>query len=105
MNRNPRNQALLQQIPEHNQFKSTLAPRIFEIGTAYDRDIEAIGLDRRLSQEGKRDKAKARGQEALRALDDAQKPIDDYRNQTKNSNSTHLRDAPFGGIAPPAAPL
>jgi hypothetical protein len=40
-----------------------------------------------LSQEGKRDKAKERRQEALRALDDIQKPITDYRKQTASLRS------------------
>jgi hypothetical protein len=85
-NRGPRNQLLLAQLAATNPFKET-APRIFEIGTAFDRDIEAIGLDRRLSQEGKAAKAKERGQEALRALDDVQKPIDDHRKQTESMRS------------------
>jgi hypothetical protein len=83
----PRNQSLLQQIGGTNPFKDTLAPRIFEIGTTFDRDVEAISQDRRLSQEGKRDKAKQRVQEALRALDDVQKPIEDYRKQTESMRS------------------
>ena len=87
MNRNPRNQSLLQQISEHNPFRDTLAPRIFDIGAAFDRDIEAIGQDRRWSAEGKRDKAKERVQQALRELDDAQKPIADHRKQTESLRS------------------
>src|SRR5712664_1416315 len=87
MNRKPRNESLLAQISATNPFRETLAPRFLEIGTAFDRDIEAIGLDRRLSMEGKRDKAKGRIQEALRALDDAQKPIADYRKQTESLRS------------------
>jgi hypothetical protein len=87
INRNPRNQSLLAQIAENNPFKRTLAQRIFDIGNAFDRDIEAINLDRRLSAEGKRDKAKGRVQEALLELDDVQKPIADYRKQTESLRS------------------
>jgi hypothetical protein len=86
-NRGPRNQSLLAQLAATNPFKETAAPRIFEIGGAFDRDIEAIGQDRRLSQEGKAAKAKERVQEALRALDDVQKPITDYRKQTESLRS------------------
>jgi hypothetical protein len=78
---------LLAQVAETNPFKSTLTQRFFEIGLAYDRDIEAIGLDRRLSQEGKRDKVRERRQEALRALDDAQKPVDDHCKQSASLRS------------------
>jgi hypothetical protein len=87
MNRHPRNQSLLAQISETNSFKATLAPRIFEIGNAFDWDIEAIAQDRRLSAEGKRDKLKERRQEALSKLTDLQKPIDDYRKQTASLRS------------------
>jgi hypothetical protein len=87
MNRHPRNQSLLTQISQTNPFKEKVAARIFEIGTAFDRDVEAIGLDRRLSAEGKKEKAKAAVQEALRALDDVQKPITDYRKQTESLRS------------------
>jgi hypothetical protein len=86
MNRIPRNQSLLQQISETNQFKK-LAAAVFDIGSAFDRDIEAIGNDRRLSAEGKRDKSKERVQKALLELDDIQKPIADYRKQTGSLRS------------------
>jgi hypothetical protein len=56
MNRNHRNQSLLAAIPQTNPFRDTLAQRIFEIGNTFDRDIEAIGQDRRWSAEGKREK-------------------------------------------------
>jgi hypothetical protein len=87
MNRHPRNQSLLQRIPETNPFKATLAQAFFGIGNAYDRDIEDINNDRRLSQEGRREKVKARRQEALDKLTDLQKPVDDYRRQTESMRS------------------
>src|SRR5712671_4460206 len=87
MNRDPRNIHLLAQLSGHNPFKERTAPLIVAIGTAFDQDVEAIGQDRRLSQQGKRDKAKERAQEALRALDDAQKPLADYRRQTASLRS------------------
>jgi hypothetical protein len=87
VNRNPRNQSLLAQIPETNLFKATLARAFFGIGDAFDRDIEAIAQDRRWSAEGKKEKAKERRQEALRALDDAQRPLDDHRKQSESMRS------------------
>jgi hypothetical protein len=86
MNLNPRNQSLLSQISEHNPFKK-MATAVFDIGIAFDRDVETIGQDRRLSAEGKAAKAKERVEQAMRALDDVQKPIDDYRKQTASLRS------------------
>ena len=54
------------------------------IGNAFDRDLEAIAQDGRLSPEGKREKMKERRQEALDKLTDLQKPVDDYRRQTES---------------------
>jgi hypothetical protein len=87
MNRTPRNLLLLAQLSETNPFKKELAPRIFEIGAAFDRDMEAIAQDRRWSEEGRKEKAKARRQEALRDLDNARKPIDDHRRESERMHS------------------
>jgi hypothetical protein len=86
-NRNPRNQHLLSQISEKNPLKSTVAERAFDIGRAFDRDVEAIGIDRNLSQEGKKGKAKARAHKALLELQDAQKLIDGYHRETESMRS------------------
>lgn len=87
MNRTPRNQSLLQQLSEHNPFKNTLAPRVFAIGNDFEKAVEAVGQDGRLSAQGKKEKARGHLEKALRELDDAQKPIADYRNQTKSLRS------------------
>ena len=50
-NRNPRNHQLLSQIAENNPFKKTVVPRAFDIGRDFEMDVEAVGLDRRLSPE------------------------------------------------------
>jgi hypothetical protein len=73
----------LQQISASNPFKAELAHRLFAIGNNFDRDIEALGQDRRWSAEHKREKSKGIVQEALRALDDAQRPIADYHKQSE----------------------
>jgi hypothetical protein len=87
MNRNPRNESLLSQISETNPFRETLAPRVFAIGQEFEKAVEDVGLDRRLSQEGKKDKARGHLQKALRDLLDLQKPIDEYRKQTESLRS------------------
>jgi hypothetical protein len=84
MDRSPRNRSLLAQIPEHNVFKAELAHRFFKIGNDFDRDIAAIGQDRRWSADHKRERARERVTEALRALDEATKPIDAHRRETAN---------------------
>jgi hypothetical protein len=107
MNRHPRNQSLLAAISETNPFRETLVPAFFGIGNAYDRDIEDIAQDRRLSAEGKRGKVKERRQEALRALDDAQKPIDDHRMQRERmraSIKTPVRTRPVRLPRSPTGP-
>jgi hypothetical protein len=83
MNRTPRNQLLLQRIPEANPFKATLAPAFFGVGSAFDRDMEEIAKDRR-SPEFRREKMNERRQEALGKLLDLQKPIDEYRKQSES---------------------
>src|ERR1700694_5320493 len=85
IDRNPRNIRL--PIGEKNPFRETLVPAFFAAGVAFDRDIEAIAQDNRLSPEGRREKVKARRQEALDNLTDLQKPIDDYRKQTESMRS------------------
>jgi hypothetical protein len=87
MNRNPRNQHLLGQISQTNPFRETLAPRIFAIGSDFEKAVEDVGLDRRLSQEGKKDQLRGHLQKALRELDDIQKPVADYRKQTESLRS------------------
>jgi hypothetical protein len=87
MDRSPRNQSLLAQLAETNPFKKELAPKIFGTLKTFERDVEAIAQDRRLSAEGRRDKAKEHVQKALGVLDDLQKPIADYRKQTESLRS------------------
>ena len=82
MNRHPRNASLLSQISKTNPFLER-AQEFFAVGNGYDRDIEDIAQDRRLSAEGKREKVKARRQEALDKLADLQKSIDDHRKESE----------------------
>ena len=87
INRGPRNQSLLARIPETNPFRATLVQAIFGIGNAYDRDLEAIAQDGRLSAEGKREKVRERRQEALGKLTDLRRPVDDYRKESERMRS------------------
>jgi hypothetical protein len=87
MNRNPRNQHLLSQISETNPFKAELAHRIFAIGADFERAVEAVGQDRRLSQEGRKDAARIHLQKALRELDGLQKQVDAYGTETASMRS------------------
>jgi hypothetical protein len=87
INRNPRNQSLLSQISETNPFKDTLAPRVFAIGQEFEKAVADVGQDGRLSAQGKKEKARGCLEKALRELDDAQKPIADYRRQTASLRS------------------
>jgi len=109
INRNPRNLQLMSQISENNPFKKTVVPRIFDIMDDFNRDVEAIGLDRRLSPEGKRDKVQGHLRKALRDRRNAQKPLEEYHAQTASACScrrtaswalakmTHLRSASADG--------
>jgi hypothetical protein len=87
MNRNPRNQSLLAQISQTNPFKDTLAPRIFAIGNDFEKAVETVGQDGRLSAQGKREKARGHLEKALRELEAAETPIADYRKQTESMRS------------------
>ena len=87
INRNPRNLQLMSQISENNPFKKTVVPRIFDIMDDFNRDVEAIGLDRRLSPEGKRDKVQGHLRKALRDRRNAQKPLEEYHAQTASACS------------------
>jgi hypothetical protein len=92
-NRNPRNHQLLSQISETNPFKKTVVPRAFDIGRDFEMDAEAVGLDRRLSPEGKQDKAQGHLRKALRDLRDLQKPLDEYHAKTEAMRATAKRPA------------
>jgi hypothetical protein len=87
INRNPRNQSLLSQISETNPFRETLAPRVFAIGNDFEKAVEDVGRDGRLSQQGKREKAQGHLHKARRDLLDLQKPVDEYRAQTASLRS------------------
>jgi hypothetical protein len=87
MNRHPRNQSLLARISKTNPFLETLVPAFFAVGTAYDRDAEAIAEDRRWSAEGKQTKVKERRQEALDKLAELQKPITDYHTESERTRA------------------
>jgi hypothetical protein len=88
MNRNPRNQSLLSQISETNQFKKTVCARAFDIGNDFEKAVEDVGRDGRLSPQGKREKAQGHHGEALQNLLALQKPVDEYRKQTESMRSS-----------------
>ncbi len=81
INRNPRNHQLLSQI-EKNPFKKTVAAA-FDIPDFLARDMEAVRLDRRLSEEGKKEKKQGHLRKALRELRDLQKPLDEFHSVTE----------------------
>jgi hypothetical protein len=87
MNRAPRNQQILAQLSETNPFKKTVSPRAFDIGTKFDKDVEDVGRDGRLSPQGKREKAQGHHGEALQNLLALQKPFDEYCKQTESMRS------------------
>jgi hypothetical protein len=82
MNRHPRNASLLARISKTNPFLER-AQAFFGIGNSYDRDLEEIAQDARLSPEGKRERVKERRQEALGKLAELQKPITDYHRESE----------------------
>ena len=79
----PRNIQLLSQISDGNQFKKTLAPRVFDVGLDFERDMEALGLNRNWSPEGRRNEAQKIIRSALRDLRDVRRQVDEYRAATE----------------------
>ena len=67
-NRNPRNHQLLERI-KNNPLKKALVPG-FDISEFFTKDMEAVGLNRRLSSEGRQDEARGHLRKALRDLRD-----------------------------------
>src|SRR5258706_521424 len=65
MNRIPRNIQLLQQIAENNPFKKTVAGA-FDIGADFQKDMEALGLNRKWSPEARQEEAAKLRRKALR---------------------------------------
>ena len=67
----------MSQISDANPFKKPIIPRLFDLGSDFERDVEATGLDRRLSPDGKKEKAQGHLRTALRDLRNAKKLLDD----------------------------
>jgi hypothetical protein len=82
VNRVPRNIKLLEQVPDSNPFKKTVAPA-FDLVDFLEKDLEAVRLDRRLSDEGKKEKVQGHLRKALRELRDLQKPIEEFHSATE----------------------
>jgi hypothetical protein len=83
---------LLAQI-EKNPLKSKVAAAV-DIVADFALDTEAVGLDRRLSPEGKRDKAQGNLKKALRDLRDVRKTaLDEYHAMTETMRGTVERPA------------
>jgi hypothetical protein len=92
INRNPRNLQLLSQISDSNPFKKTVATA-FDLPDFLARDMEAVALDRRLSEEGKKEKRQGHLRKALRELRDLQKPVDEFHNATEAMRAKVKRPA------------
>jgi hypothetical protein len=83
---------LLQQI-EKNPLRPKVAAAV-DIVTDFALDAEAVGLDRRLSPEGKRDKAQGNLRKALRDLRDARKTaLDEHHAKTESMRAAVQRPA------------
>jgi hypothetical protein len=83
---------LLQQI-EKNPLRPKVAPAV-DIVDDYRRDAEAVGLDRRLSPEGKKDKARGNLRKALRDLRDTRKTaLDEHHDKTETMRAMVKRPA------------
>jgi hypothetical protein len=83
---------LLQQI-EKNPLRPKIA-RAVDIVADFALDAEAVGLDRRLSPEGKREKAQGNLKKALRDLDDTRKTaLDEHHGKTETMRTAAKRPA------------
>src|ERR1700688_2531169 len=81
---------LLQQI-EKNPLRPKVAAAV-DIVADFALDAEAVGLDRRLSPEGKREKAQGNLRKALRDLRDLRKTaLDEYHSKTETMRATVKR--------------
>ena len=85
--RNPRNLLLLEQI-KGNPFAKTVAPRAFDILSDFEKDMEAVSLNRKLSAEGRQEEAQKYLRRAIRDLRDIQKPLDEYRAKTEEMRAS-----------------
>jgi hypothetical protein len=81
MNRTPRNLMMLQQIPDSNPFKKTLAMRLLDIGADHQQDMEAVGLSGK-SPEWRQEQAHDHRRRALRDWRDAQKGLKEHIGKT-----------------------
>jgi hypothetical protein len=83
---------LLEQI-EKNPLRPKVAAAV-DIVADYEKDVEAIGLDRRLSVEGKREKSAGNLRKALRDLRDTRKTaLDEHHAKTETMRATVKRPA------------
>src|ERR1700730_5437609 len=83
---------LLQRI-EKNPLRPKVAAAV-DIVTDFALDAEAVGLDRRLSPEGKRDKAQGNLKKALRDLRDTRKTaLDEHHAKTEAMRAAVKRPA------------
>jgi hypothetical protein len=88
MDRTPRNVSLLARISQTNPFRDTVAQRAFQILNNFEKDIAAIGEDRRSSAAWKQELAKQRVKKAQdELLNDVEKPIAHYQKQTESMRS------------------
>jgi hypothetical protein len=94
MNRNPRNILMLSQISDSNPFKKTLVPRIFDIGSDFEKDMEAVGLSGK-SREWRQEQAQDHRRRALRDWRDAQKELKEHIAKTDEMDAT-TRKMPAG---------
>jgi hypothetical protein len=87
MSKQVQNLQLMQQLK--TPLAKKLAPAVFDISSDFERDMEAVGADLRLSPEGRRDKAQEHRRRALRALrDEKAKGLNEHRAKTETMRAT-----------------
>src|SRR2546429_4179059 len=91
MSKHLQNLQLMQQLK--TPLAKTLAPRAFDIGADFEKDMEALGLNRNWSPEGRRNEAQKLIRSALRDMLDLEKPIEEYHSKTETMRAEAKRPA------------
>jgi hypothetical protein len=94
-NRTPRNLMMLQQqISDSNPFKKTLVPRVFDIGSDFESDMQAVGLSGK-SPEWRQEQAQEHRRRALRDLRDIPNPLKEYIAKTDEMDAATKKLPPL----------
>jgi hypothetical protein len=70
------------QVGEKNPFRK-LAPTLLDISSGFERDVQAVRANRKLSAEGKKNEVLDLARKALRARQGLRKPLAEYHAQTE----------------------